>query len=299
MLGHGETVGELINGDGQVQWGGMVLGDGVATFMDDEDGLVGWEDLPSIRSGNVARPAQHGSWPGRQFASDRVVTWSGSLAPRSDMQSHVIAMRAATSITSDGQEQPLVVRTLGETLVAWGQVTNRSLPVNRRYARGDARLVVQWTCTDPRRYSLTEENEAAELPVGDSTGGLVYPLVYPLDYGPEISSSSLTAVNQLDTDTPPRLMWTGPLERPGAVNTRLGRLIEFDLILADTDTLIVDCRDGTVLLNAVADRLYTRTSASVPLELFVLAKGENEIALRAQSWGAGNRLDCWWRHATL
>lgn len=299
MLGHGETVGGLITGDGQVQWGGMVFGDGVATFIDDEDGLVGWEDLPGIDSGNVARTAQHGSWPGSQYAQERVVTWSGSLAPRSDMQSQVKALRAATSIRSDAQEQPLVVRTLGETLVAWGQVTARALPTDRRYARGDARLVMQWTCSDPRRYSLTENHARAELS-GVGVSGLVYPLVYPLSYGPDpTNASSVNCVNTLDADTPPGLTAWGPLEGPLITNTRTRVQLEFDIVLAAGEHLDIDCRTGEVLLNGVADRLYTRTAASVPPDLFTLTEGANPITLRALTWGAGNALDIWWRDATL
>jgi hypothetical protein len=288
------VAGELVVADGQIEYGGVLFGKGTPYRWKQLDG---WEDLPDISTGNAARPGTHGAWPGRALAGERVVTWQGRIkAPPGQFSAAVRALRAATWI---GDEQELVIRALDETLLAYGRVTRRIIPQDLEYRVGSGSFSIQWTCSDPLRYSLTEQHAQASIPV--TTGaGLVYPLVYPLDYGPDPTvSSTVTVVNELGTDTPPRLVVKGPLEGPLIANLATNVQLEYDITLAEVDTLTIDCRTGEVLLNGGADRLYTNTAASVPPEMFTFAKGPNPIALRALNWQAGNRLDIYWRDATL
>lgn len=290
--------GELITTDGQIEFGGVLLGAGTPYRWVE---LAGWEDLPDVSTGDVDRPGMHGAWPGRSLVGERVITWQGRIkgVPLDQFPATIKAFRAATRI---GDEQELVISALGETLLTYGRVTKRAIPQGLAYRVGSASFSVQWTCSDPRRYSVAERSASAYLAVGvDVGGGLTYPLTYPLDYGTgPASTSTLIAVNELDADSPPVLVVRGPIERPMIVNLLTGVQLEFGITLASSDTLVIDCRVGTVLLNGITDRLYTRTAASAPIEMFAVAGGEsNPIALMAASWDEGNNLDAYWRDATL
>ncbi len=292
------TTGDLIVGDGQVQWGNLLLG--ADPYFTEE--IAGWEDLPGIDSGNVARPATHGSWPGRFLGQERVVTWTGWNVPidrRESLQASVRWVRSNTTITNDPTEYPLVVRTLGETLMCWGKVSNRAVATDIAYGAGGARTAIQWTCSDPRRYELDEQ--LVMLTLDDPPGaGLSWPLTYPLVWGPEATTtSSAVLVNSMDAPTPPTITITGPLDTPLVVNQTTGRQLEFALVLTETDVLTIDCRQGTVLLNGVSDRLYTRTARSGPVAGFELQGGDNVLALRSVAYSPGNTAVIRWRSATF
>src|SRR4051794_40320373 len=48
------AAGDLITVDGQIEWGGVLLGSGTAyRWSGDDDALTGWEDTPSLDRGNV------------------------------------------------------------------------------------------------------------------------------------------------------------------------------------------------------------------------------------------------------
>jgi hypothetical protein len=288
------SAGDLITADGQIEWGGVLLGTDTAYLW---DSLDGWEDLPGIDSGNVSRPAAHGSWSGAKFSQERTVTFGGYVvAP--DVLAAVRDLRRVTAVAGDATELPLVVRTAGETLLAHGAIVGRVLPLPTSVTEF-AQVTLQWLCSDPRRYSLVEKSVALALSA-PPVAGLVYPLAYPLDYGAdELPNASATATNELDAPTLPVVVFTGPLTVPRLVNQPAGVMLEFGIELTAADTLTVDCAAGTVLLNGTADRLYTSTPLCSPLANFEIRPGANDLALSAQDFDAGNSATVTWRDATL
>lgn len=289
--------GSLITAEAQIEWAeALLLGDGTDYWVTN---LTGWDSMPGVDSGNVPRSARHGSWSGRALAQERVVTAEFDVLPGSyDTEAVLAVLRAATTLAEDGTELALVVKAAsGPPLLAFGQVLRRDLPMEAGYRRGVYGCAIQWTCSDPRRYSITEQTITVAAPSAGS--GLVYPLVYPLDYGTTGGSGSGTATNAGEAPAHPVLTITGPAVRPLVANTATGAVLEFDLTLVAGESLIVDTNAGTVLLGGTGNRLYTLTAASVPVESFVLASGANPLALRAQSFAApGASLGVRWRSAS-
>lgn len=290
--------GELIDRDGQIEWGGILLG---ATTAYRWVELTGWDDIPGLDSGAAARPARHGAWPGRAYAGQRVITLKTRIrSTPANLAADLAALVAATALGPDAGEAPLVIRTAGgDVRLVHAQITARLLPghdvVLRNTGFGEATL--QWTCSDPRRYSLVEH--AAQIDPPTPGEGLTYPLTYPLDYGEPGSSGNATVTNAGDTPTFARIVFTGPLTSPQILNQTSGRLLAFGITLAAGETLTVDCDAGTVTLNGTADRLYTLTPTSVPVEAFELIPGDNLISLRASATGSGAQAALTWRDASL
>lgn len=264
--------GDAMTGvDGQIEWNGFLLG---STTPYRWLNVVGWRDRPNIDSGNVPRPGRHGSWSGRPLAQERVITWTARIrTPRDQLESVLAALDAATPIPDDDAEFPLVIRDFGTPFLVYGRIDRLSLPVDKILRLGVGNLVVQWVCSDPRRYSL------------DLLGATV-PVNAPTDLA-----------NQGNTATHPLIRLEGPLTHPTLTNSSLGRVIEFDLTVPAGKVLEIDTDNGTVTLDGVS-KMSTLTGSSVPVGDFVLSAGSNTIQYTVTADGA-NGADFLWRDAIL
>lgn len=288
--------GELITGDGQLQFKEYLLGDNEKTFLVT---LTGWEDLPSVDSSNTIRPASHGAWPGKKLAGQRIITWSGRFAaPEETWVDDLTELKSVFSLPLGTEEYEIVVRTRTTTQLVYGTVSARSLPVDYSYSYYGAALTLQFECSDPRKYSLGEHNVFISMPA-DSEDGLDYPLVYPLDYGVAAPSSSMNVQNEGDAVSPMTLTINGPCVNPTVLNSTTGKILSFDITLTSTDDLIIDTRNGTVLLNGTVDRLYTRTLTSSPIVGFNLNPGDNQITIYSDTWSSGSGVEIVYRDAYL
>ena len=279
---------------GQIAYGGLVLGAGTAWRWRQLDG---WEDMPALDSGDVARPSRHGAWPGRDLAQPRVITLTGMiLARREEVRHRLAELRSATAVAESAELRPLVVNALGRELLAYARPTQRVVSLARGARLGHIPFTVQWTAPDPRRFSPTLHSRTITAPT-ESGDGLDYPLEYPLDYGLTAAGGSARVTNLGDTPTHPVLTISGPCDRPRI--TGGGLVMEYDLTLADGEVLVIDCHAGTVLLGGTADRFYTRTSASVPVEAWTLAPGTTVVQFRPLWAGPGATVLVQWRDAYL
>ncbi|MEE2041285.1 phage tail protein [Nocardiopsis sp. CT-R113] len=210
----------------------------------------------------------------------------------------VAALRSATRVAVDETLRPLTVNALGETLLVWARPSQRIMSLAKGAPLGIVPYTLQWSAPDPRRYSVEEYTRSISAPVRPDDG-LGYPLGYPLDYGAPITGGAATLTNAGDTGTHPVVTITGPCDRPQVVNRATGFVLEFALTLAAAETLVVDCDAGTVLLSGSADRLYTRTPASVPVESWTLPPGPSPIQYRPMWAGPGSAAAVRWRDAYL
>lgn len=290
------TAGDLITRDGQIEFGGVLLGSTTPYRWLE---LTGWEDMPPLDSGSAPRPNRHGSWPGRLYSQQRIVTYSStvSTAIPADFGAAITALRRATPVDSGDVDLPLVVRTKwGETLLAYGRVTQRAIPNSPQAGIGRGKATIQWTCADPRRYSVALHS--TPIPQPTSGAGLTYPLTYPLDYGTGGDSGARLITNAGEVAASPVITITGPCTLPSVVAVASGYVLELDLILAAAETVVIDTGDGSVTLGG-ADRLYSLTGRSVPPEFFTLPPGSTEIAFRASVFGGGSSCTVTWRDAYL
>lgn len=283
----GGALGAQVVRPGQVQFGPMLLGAGTAAGWVE---LVGWRDLPEAALADAPRPQAHGVYPGSVLGDALTVTFTALIRGRVDDKAAAVATFERWT-AMDGVEYPLVVDDGDGPSVRWGRVVSRVVPQGVHYRHAPVEVSVQWVCSDPRRYSLAEVSSTVTVP--SSVGGLEYPLTYPLDYGATVGGSTV-ATNLGSMPTPLRAVFQGPLTGPvlSASDWSMG----FDLTLAAGDTLMVDTLDGTALLNG-ADRLYTLTPASDPLERCTLRVGATDLSLAAAS-GTGSA-SVSFRHARM
>ncbi|MEV6395595.1 hypothetical protein AB0M39_12585 [Streptomyces sp. NPDC051907] len=269
--------------------------------------LSGWEDLPALDSGSVNRADGHGSYPGRLLAQARTIGLDDVIvrAPHGTIGAVVRALNAATALGD--AEQPLVIW-LDERgpMLSFARVLRRAVPVGNGYRLGTITgAAIQWEASDPRRYSVIEQQATTSLPAPEP--GLEWQatpgperLAYPIDFGAPGSTGTLLALNDGDAPSHPLVTIRGPVSRPSVTNLRTGEAIEYDIDLAADDELLVDTGDGAVTLNRTASRLYTATARSVPEQLFALAPSSaTTLAFRAAPGSTDRRaaVSIRWRSA--
>lgn len=270
----GGAPGALITTVGQVQFGDMLLGSGTSAGWRE---LVEWRNLPDSTPSDSPRPQAHGAYPGSVYGESLVVTFTCQV--RGTPEAKALALATLERYGRLGVEHVLAVNDADDGV--WfrnARVIARNVPQGKHFRHAPVECSFQFLCADPRRFNLTERVGVIALPA--NTGGLDYPLVYPLDYGTAISGS-FVATNDGSEDTPMVAVFNGPLTSP-TLSTGAWSMT-WDMTLADGETLTVDTGAGTALLNGNADRLYQLSTASDPLPACLLAPGENDMALTATS----------------
>ncbi|WP_405204424.1 phage tail family protein [[Kitasatospora] papulosa] len=286
------AIGDRVTRPGHVQYGDLLFGPGTPYRW---QRITGWEDLPALDSGTVARSDTHGAFPGQLLAQARTIGLEGLIvrAPRATIGAVVGELNAGTVPAVD--ERPFVawLDDRGPLLV-YARATRRAVPAGKGYRLGTITGgAVEFVATDPRRYDLAERVTSASLPAAepgldwqvDETGedGLDWQADTGagVEFGAPGSTGSLSVSNDGDAETHPTIEFRGPVTRPALTNLATGDVLEYDLPLAAGDVLTVDTRAGTVVLNSTASRIYTATSRSVPEQTFVITPGTTDLTFRA------------------
>ncbi|OPC79933.1 hypothetical protein B4N89_02320 [Embleya scabrispora] len=284
---------------GRITWGGLQFGPGSRYHVTE---VAGVDDLPALRLQDVARVGDHGDYLGTDYAEPRHPTLS--LGLRGDdpdgLRGLVQALKRATGVGATG---PLV-------FVDWGvQVTarlrRRSIPYEAGALWRIGTAALEWVCPDPRVYDVVEQSASTGLPVnepgidwGSSPEGLDWGTAPEgLDWGAAGSTGGISVANSGDAATHPTIEFAGPVARPSLTNLATGDVLEYDLLLAAGDVLVVDTAAGTVRLGG-QDRLYTITARSVPESAFTLPPGTSDLAFRGDDSGpTGGTVTVRWRSA--
>lgn len=288
--------GSLLTGAAQIEWREtLLLGDGTDLFVTN---LTGWDEIPSLDATSVLRSQQHGAYVGRHLAQERVITVEFDMLPSTyNTQELREKVLAAVNFSVDGTEYPIVVQPYaGRPLMAYGRVLRRSLPLATDFQRRTPGCAIQWSCSDPRRYSINPLQVTVAAATAGS--GYTFPLNYPIDYGTPTTPGVAYIINDGTAATPPVITFTGPVVRPRVVNQTSGDVLEFDITLVIGEQLVVDVGAGTVKLG-VSSRIATLTSISVPPTAFELAPGPNILAFRGQEFpDPGATMTVLWRPAS-
>lgn len=280
--------GALVTSAGQVQFGAMLMGAGTSAGWRE---LVGWRDAPPTQVSDSPRPQSHGEYAGDVLGDGITITYTFLL--RGSPEAKLAALQALElHAPLDGVERALVVDDGDGPWLRMGRLIGRSIPQGKHFRHAPLECALQFKCADPRRYSLDELGGTVTLPM--SSGGLAYPLTYPLDYGTS-AIGSLTVDNEGSTAAPLLVTFNGPLTNPALITEDWS--MAWGITLAAGETLQVDTAEGTALLNGEADRLYTIRPASDPLERCLLKPGTTTLSLSATA-GTG-QLAVTYRHARL
>jgi len=160
------AIGDRVTRPGHVQYGDLLLGPGTPYRW---QRITGWEDLPALDSGTVARSDAHGAFPGQLLAQARTIGLEGLIvrAPRATIGAIVGELNAHTAPAVD--ELPFVAWLDDRgPLLAYARATRRAVPAGKGYRLGTITGgAVEFIATDPRRYGLAEYAASATLPAAE------------------------------------------------------------------------------------------------------------------------------------
>ena len=247
-----------------IQWRGALWGYPASNWA--LTSLNGWNSW-TMRGSNVERPARHGSFPGLKRINERVI--EAELTAMADDWTMLPALRAICAYDEDPVEEELVIWA-GDAfpMLVHGRLERQAIPTDHEWSVGHHRAVLQWTCSDPRRYSITE---STSLTIGlPSAGpvGLNFPLTFPLAFGSGGSSNSTIVANAGDVATWPIFTITGPVTGPVITNSTTGQKLQFSpsFTVGAGQTLVIDTDQRAVTLDGVSrsGELVTREWFPLP-----------------------------------
>ncbi|RCG31997.1 hypothetical protein DQ384_05495 [Sphaerisporangium album] len=261
--------GSLITRDGEIEWNGMLWSP--SNQYRPSPKLTGWDSI-KLSNGNVERGSRHGAWPGRKLAGQRIVNATVQLNDDSPtFQDSLDAMINSWAPPDGAEEYPLAIRTRGKVLIAFGAIIQADAPPDL-FGIGVSNILIQWACSDPRRFG-TDFN-AVRL---DLAGG--------------------TLTNPGNAPASPRFRFHGPVTTPRI--QLADRILAFNVAIGTGERLDVDTANGDLgVYNTpgtvqLAD--YVRLDAfSVPVERLTLPGGTWPIQYIPDAGGAGG-FDVFWR----
>lgn len=267
---------------------GLTIGAGtVFRWASFPDGLF---NTPQIRVGDIARAQAHGVIAGQDWlgsvaiAFDIVITGTS----RTDAETQLQLLLAA--FAPSAVDVPLDVRISGapDEYRMYGRPRGVQTALGKGLLSGTIRARCEFVATDPRRYSTTLQTASTGL--GTATGGLAFPAVAPFVFGAGGTGNTMSCPNPGTFPTPWVATFTGPLVAPTITHVASGKaLILSGANLAAGETLVVDSKARTVLLNGTASRYLWLAAAS---QWFDLDPGANSVNLTGAS-GAGNVSIAW------
>lgn len=260
----------------------------------DPGGIAGWQDAPGVRRSATPRPRKHGIFDGPSVLAERVIVLSGS-ARSVDFAAGQRSRDILTSVCGDPALglSTLVVYEAGRPT---RQAAVRRADVARTLWLSDT--FFEWSlllvAPDPLRYAASQSSQFVSLP-GAGTGGLVFPLVFPLTFGSGAAGGVMTLTNAGTIATP--LVWEirGPVTAPVITHLGTGQRLEFDAAfsLAAGQSVTIDTDIHTVMQGTVNQR-----AALVVSQWWDLDTGSTQVRFSGASADpATARLTATWRDA--
>lgn len=241
---------------------------------------------PAPRAVSDNRPSSHGAVDATAFYGPRSVELTGYVTadsfaefwPRVDNLMRRLAL---------GSNHVFRFRRLGDDFDLQASVRVDSpvdLPVGdipKPYAAWGVSLF----CPDPRLFASALTSGSYD-PTDAGSGGLTFPLEFPLVFGVGVGAGSLVVDHEGTVPTPPVLVAHGPVTNPILDNDTTGLSIYTrDCGLSLGDTLTLDVRERTVVLNGSTHRPdlvdVARTS------WWDVAPGANQLRMRGSGMVAG------------
>jgi hypothetical protein len=257
-------IGDLITDQWQVQWRETLLGWPATNLV--VSNVTGWLDGPPRRTNNLDRPGQHGQFLSSQKTSARTIEVTFV-----DVDDDPAAFESLLNVIAPGEsdlEEPLVIYLRDQPYLVSGRVDNQAVPTDQDWSVGYRRMTLRWTCTDPRKYGMVLHSANTDLPE-PGVGGLVFPLVFPLNFGTDPVVGTLAAFNAGSVPTWPTLTFTGPVTGPIITNATTGAKLIFDptFALGAGQSVVINTNLKQVLLGTGQNRrgsLFTANWFSFP-----------------------------------
>lgn len=297
------AVGDLVTQPYQYEYNGFVMGAECPTAVMNIKGLLGYE---ALRSGTVSKFGNHGAVGGRHYMTSRQFIVAFDAVPGSMDEFGTLRqqwMQAFHPRVLPEDELPFVFWHPG---VGPGKLQIEARPidfdfeVDRDFALFHPQPAVRFEATDPFHYTVQEFTQQISL-VADTTG-LVFPLVFPLNFGPA-QSNEAGLINGGSAPATWTAVITGMIEGPRIeVAGGAGQQLNLpNLTVPNGETLEINERRRSFLLNGEQNvrQFLTKASRWFKLEPISPANptGNTTIRFAANGASSGATITFTWRWA--
>lgn len=234
------------------QYNGLTFGVGTNIAVVETDGF---DDLPDVRSADQPKSGAHGAFAGLDLLDERTMTMTLALlgSDRTSYDALVQQLVAAFSVQTN--ELPLLCGDSGNRLI---YARPRKVAVPRTmgcHGVFQPEASVQLVATDPRIYDATET--ALTTGLAAVSGGVGFPVTFPVGFGSGGTGGTVTATNSGGFATDWTATISGDCVNPVIENLTTGQLLSFAITLNLGDTLVVDSKSRSLVLNGTASRTFT------------------------------------------
>lgn len=290
------AIGDLVTQPYQYEYSGFVMGAECPTEILKITGLIGYS---ALRNGTVNKFGNHGGVGGKHYMSTREFIVAFDAVPGSQDEFGSLRqqwMRAFKPRILPQDEEPFVFWHPGSSpgkLMINARPIDYNFDIDREFALFHPMPSVRFEADDPFHYTLMEYSQQIAL-VPDTTG-LVFPLDFPLNFGPATTNEG----GLINGGSAPAT-WTatinGLIEGPRIeVAGGDGQLLNLpNLTVPAGQTLEIDERRRSFLLNGEQNVRQFLTKAS---RWFKLEPGNTTIRFSANGASSGATITFTWRWA--
>jgi hypothetical protein len=248
------ATGDTIVSPLQFELMGLLLGDTSPYGVNGVTGL----DLPSMRTADVGRSADHGVWRGADLSDGRTITLDLTVYGATSAALEAALAALAAIMVPRPAEVPFAFMLPGEgKRFCSVRPRRKAMPLTTDLQFGAPDVALELYASDPRLYDITRQ--AASVQPTLAAGGFVTVWTSPLTPVGGSNPGMVQVLNAGTFGSRPVITFAGPasgtLTVPSVVNVTQGLTLSFPtLSLNPGDSLVVDLDTRSVVLNGIASR---------------------------------------------
>jgi hypothetical protein len=260
---------------------GFVLNtDSMALPFVDITQVTGLDSAP-LRTSTDEHQGQDGTYVDSPYMSMRTIVLSGTLyTPSADPDTLLLRLRREYT---ENLVKPFYFQLPGQNLrYLNGQGAGCQYDINQ--ARRSGQTPIQFTvlCGDPYIYDYPQQVASVGL-ASVTTVGMGFNAFFNMSFGGSIPNSNMVVTNGGTHTAYPVITLQGPIYNPALVDFSSGITMSFSINLGAADSLVIDCKNKSVVLNGNISR---RTSLA-GLNWFSVPPGVTETIGFSAAAGTG------------
>lgn len=229
-------------------------------FVLDEKALEGFLDGVSVKRSEVSRPNQWGDFSEPSLLNSRHMTLTGTAVANSTEQ--LIQMRDEfTALFRGGAYREISIQNSVGTRYCTVTIDGQPSFVQKLDTVAIWKLDIY--APDPRLYGLPKSVQITDSTV---SGGIDYPMDYPVNYGGGVKVQAVIIENNGNTESWPKFVVTGNFMEGFSVTDNNGKFLTYDGIVTMQSPVTIDTASGTSTQNGndTTTRLSRRDWFSIP-----------------------------------
>lgn len=233
--------------------------------------LSGW-DSADLQEQAEAKTGADGAFDALNYYGARIAEVTGLIVAPDAAALEAAKYRLAQAVPP----RRLVVLRLNETTPKYVMARRSGRLLTGDQTDNTADFDVSMLAPDPRKYGVdpVSASMAAPLPAAGLAPPWTPPVLLPAR---DAGASTVTVTNAGTYETQPIIRIAGPGSGIRIANLTTGLALAYDLTLATTDYLLIDCRAGVALLNGTAPQ--SPAAGSAVTSRFVMRPGDNNLQM--------------------